>query len=147
MLRGHCTACASCLCATATSTARARVRHRPAAQEQAGSGKLIFTGDGEQTRDYAHVSDIIEGNLRAMHSTFTGVVNLISKTCQIFKLQDFTFCSFSNHCFSTTPFRSRTQISRKQYTPRASLAILSAPLLKGGKMLSGSNVFGSRSHA
>ena len=40
------------------------------------SGKLIFTGDGEQTRDYTHVSDIVEGNLRAMHSTFTGVVDL-----------------------------------------------------------------------
>lgn len=39
-------------------------------------GKLVITGDGEQTRDYTHVSDIVEGNWRAMNSGFKGVVDL-----------------------------------------------------------------------
>ena len=39
-------------------------------------GRLIITGDGEQTRDFTHVSDIVQGNLAAMRSTHCGVVDL-----------------------------------------------------------------------
>jgi UDP-glucose 4-epimerase len=39
-------------------------------------GKLYITGDGEQTRDFTHVSDIVQGNLAAMRSTHCGVVDL-----------------------------------------------------------------------
>jgi UDP-glucose 4-epimerase len=39
-------------------------------------GKLIITGDGEQTRNYTHVSDIVRGNLLAMQSSFKGTLDL-----------------------------------------------------------------------
>jgi len=39
-------------------------------------GKLIITGDGEQSRDYTHVSDIGRGGLMAMESDHKGVVDL-----------------------------------------------------------------------
>lgn len=40
------------------------------------NGVLCVTGDGEQTRNYTHVSDIVRGNVLAMESTFTGVLDL-----------------------------------------------------------------------
>jgi UDP-glucose 4-epimerase len=39
-------------------------------------GKLIITGDGEQTRNYTHVSDIVHGNLCAMNSDYCGTIDL-----------------------------------------------------------------------
>lgn len=39
-------------------------------------GKVYITGDGEQTRAYTHVSDIVEGNLLAMNSDAIGVIDL-----------------------------------------------------------------------
>lgn len=39
-------------------------------------GKLLITGDGTQTRNYTHVSDIVEGNVLAMFSKVTGVIDL-----------------------------------------------------------------------
>jgi UDP-glucose 4-epimerase len=39
-------------------------------------GKLIITGDGTQTRNYTHVSDIVNGNLLAMYSDYCGVIDL-----------------------------------------------------------------------
>lgn len=39
-------------------------------------GKLVITGDGEQTRNYTHVSDIVTGNLLSMFSTYSGVLDL-----------------------------------------------------------------------
>lgn len=39
-------------------------------------GKLIITGDGEQSRDYTHVSDIVRGGLMAMESDYKGVIDL-----------------------------------------------------------------------
>jgi UDP-glucose 4-epimerase len=39
-------------------------------------GKLIITGDGTQTRNYTHVSDIITGNLLAMFNDYCGVIDL-----------------------------------------------------------------------
>lgn len=39
-------------------------------------GKLFITGDGEQSRDYTHVSDIVQGGLLAMKSDYKGVVDL-----------------------------------------------------------------------
>ena len=39
-------------------------------------GKLILTGDGEQTRNYTHVSDIVLGNLLAMFNDYCGVIDL-----------------------------------------------------------------------
>jgi len=39
-------------------------------------GRLVITGDGEQTRDFTHVSDIVQGNLQAMRADFCGVIDL-----------------------------------------------------------------------
>lgn len=39
-------------------------------------GKLILTGDGTQTRNYTHVSDIVNGNLLSMFNDYCGVVDL-----------------------------------------------------------------------
>jgi len=39
-------------------------------------GKLIITGDGEQTRNYTHVSDIVLGNLLSMFNDECGVLDL-----------------------------------------------------------------------
>lgn len=40
------------------------------------NGYLTITGDGEQTRDYTHVYDIVEGNIKAVSSEFCGTVDL-----------------------------------------------------------------------
>lgn len=40
------------------------------------NGKLYITGDGEQSRDYTHVSDIVRGGLLAMNADYKGVVDL-----------------------------------------------------------------------
>lgn len=39
-------------------------------------GHLVITGNGEQSRDYTHVSDIVEGQLRAGVSDWCGVLDL-----------------------------------------------------------------------
>lgn len=36
------------------------------------NGKLLITGDGEQTRDYTHVSDIVEANYLSAQSAVSG---------------------------------------------------------------------------
>ena len=36
----------------------------------------IINGDGTQTRDYIYVGDLVRANLAALHSDFTGAVNL-----------------------------------------------------------------------
>ena len=40
------------------------------------TGALTITGDGEQSRDYTHVSDIVEGNLKAALSDNCGTIDL-----------------------------------------------------------------------
>ena len=40
------------------------------------TGKIIITGDGTQTRNYTHVSDIVNGNLLAMFNTYCGIIDL-----------------------------------------------------------------------
>jgi UDP-glucose 4-epimerase len=40
------------------------------------NGFLLLTGDGEQTRDYTHVSDIVEGHILAMKSMKSGTYDL-----------------------------------------------------------------------
>lgn len=35
-------------------------------------GKIFITGDGEQTRDYTHVSDVVDANIRAANSEESG---------------------------------------------------------------------------
>lgn len=40
------------------------------------TGKLVLTGDGTQTRNYTHVSDIVSGNLLSMFSSHCGVIDL-----------------------------------------------------------------------
>jgi UDP-glucose 4-epimerase len=35
-----------------------------------------INGDGLQTRDYVYISDVVDVNVRAMESDFTGVVNV-----------------------------------------------------------------------
>lgn len=37
---------------------------------------LTITGDGEQTRDFTHVSDIVNGHVLAMESSYNGVLDL-----------------------------------------------------------------------
>lgn len=39
-------------------------------------GKLIITGDGTQTRNYTHVSDIVNGNLLSMFHDYCGIIDL-----------------------------------------------------------------------
>lgn len=39
-------------------------------------GKLFITGDGEQTRDYTHVSDAVEANMLALHSDVVGAFDV-----------------------------------------------------------------------
>ena len=39
-------------------------------------GHLRITGDGTQSRDYTHVSDIVQGNIKAAESDFCGVIDL-----------------------------------------------------------------------
>ena len=39
-------------------------------------GKLIITGDGSQTRNYTHVSDIVNGNLLSMFNDYCGIIDL-----------------------------------------------------------------------
>ena len=39
-------------------------------------GKLIITGDGTQTRNYTHVSDIVNGNLLSMFNDYCGIIDL-----------------------------------------------------------------------
>lgn len=40
------------------------------------NGYLEITGDGEQSRDFTHVSDIVEGNVLAMKSDYRGTLDL-----------------------------------------------------------------------
>lgn len=40
------------------------------------NGKLLITGDGTQSRDYTHVSDIVHGNYCAALSDYRGTVDL-----------------------------------------------------------------------
>jgi UDP-glucose 4-epimerase len=40
------------------------------------NGYLTITGDGNQTRDFTHVSDITNGNLLAMNSSYQGIIDL-----------------------------------------------------------------------
>ncbi|SRR6266545_663388 len=44
------------------------------------SEPLIVFGDGEQTRDFVHVADVVQANLRAAASTATGAFNVGSGT-------------------------------------------------------------------
>lgn len=39
-------------------------------------GYLEITGDGEQSRDFTHVSDLVRGQLAAMTSSYCGVIDL-----------------------------------------------------------------------
>lgn len=39
-------------------------------------GFIELTGDGEQTRDFTHVSDIVRANIKAAESSFTGNVDI-----------------------------------------------------------------------
>lgn len=40
------------------------------------NGYLLITGDGEQTRNYTHVSDIVNGHIMAMNTRVLGVYDL-----------------------------------------------------------------------
>lgn len=40
------------------------------------NGRLEITGDGEQSRDFTHVSDIVQGQVAAMASSYCGVIDL-----------------------------------------------------------------------
>jgi UDP-glucose 4-epimerase len=56
-------------------------------------GYAEVTGDGEQTRDFTHVSDIVQGNIAAWKSNYRGVVNLcterqtsINQACELLSI-------------------------------------------------------------
>lgn len=38
--------------------------------------KPVINGDGKQTRDYVYVGDVVEANLRALESSYTGGINI-----------------------------------------------------------------------
>jgi len=40
------------------------------------NGHITITGDGEQTRDFTHVSDIVNGHILAMKNNYNGVLDL-----------------------------------------------------------------------
>jgi UDP-glucose 4-epimerase len=42
--------------------------------------KLVIYGDGEQTRDFTNVQDVVQANLLAAHAESSGVFNLASET-------------------------------------------------------------------
>jgi len=44
------------------------------------NGYIEVTGDGTQTRDFTHVSDIVSGHIAAMGSSETGVIDLCTGT-------------------------------------------------------------------
>lgn len=44
------------------------------------NGYIEVTGDGNQTRDFTHVSDIVSGHIAAMNCSATGVVDLCTGT-------------------------------------------------------------------
>jgi UDP-glucose 4-epimerase len=53
-------------------------------------GYIEITGDGEQSRDFTHVSDIVEGNILAWKSDHKGIVDLctgrnltLNQVCQV----------------------------------------------------------------
>ena len=39
-------------------------------------GSPVINGDGNQTRDYVYVKDVVEANMRAIESNFVGCVNI-----------------------------------------------------------------------
>ena len=56
-------------------------------------GYATVTGDGTQTRDFTHVSDIVEGNLKAWQSNYRGTLDLctgvqtsINNACAMLKI-------------------------------------------------------------
>jgi UDP-glucose 4-epimerase len=44
------------------------------------NGYINITGDGEQSRDFTHVSDIVSGHIAAMNNSATGFVDLCTGT-------------------------------------------------------------------
>ena len=57
------------------------------------NGFLEITGDGEQSRDFTHVSDIVSGHIAAMKSDFCGVVDLCTgRNVSLNKIASFYDC-------------------------------------------------------
>ena len=57
------------------------------------NGYLLFTGDGEQSRDYTHVSDIVEGNIKAALSDYCGTIDLCTgKNTTLNKVAEYFNC-------------------------------------------------------
>jgi UDP-glucose 4-epimerase len=62
-------------------------------------GKLIITGDGRQTRNYTHVSDIVEGNMMAMLSDYKGVIDLCTgKSVELNEAAKYFECPIEYTC-------------------------------------------------
>ncbi|CAN0375750.1 unnamed protein product [Phaeothamnion confervicola] len=56
-------------------------------------GFLEITGDGEQSRDFTHVQDIVAGHIAAMNSGYCGVVDLCTgRNVSLNKIASFYKC-------------------------------------------------------
>lgn len=72
-----------------------------------GQGPIIF-GDGEQSRDFTYIKDVIEANILAAESDATGIFNIgKGKRITINKLAKLTISLLSNCCINPIHEESR----------------------------------------
>ena len=61
------------------------------------SASPVIYGDGTQTRDFVHVSDVVQANIMAMESSETGIYNVASEAAITIKQLAEIICSASGY--------------------------------------------------